>query len=219
MFHQLIKKWPSGRFILPIVVYFATLILFYCFSIFQQMIQTEYPWSAVITSYIFFILVIAFLVYYLIDMGEKESFSTFRFSIQNVLLFIIVLVYSLWIGRFLAENLPVPVNQVQNLQAREQVASLSQALIFAKMFGIVFIVIYEELIFRGLVMKIYFKNSRYGLDVLLSVLLFSCMHLKFPIHYTDFIIYTCVSWPLPVLYRKTGSIYYPIIFHLLYNIL
>lgn len=122
-------------------------------------------WTGLVISYVLFILIIGLLVYYLIDSGEKQSFSTFPISLQNIILFAILLGCSVWVGHFLSQNLPTPVNHIQNLQAREQIQSMSSALIFAKMFGMVFIVIWEELIFRGLVMKTYFKDSPYGWDI------------------------------------------------------
>ena len=219
MFQILFQKFSRVRFIMPIVLYLVSMLIFYCNSLLQQNLQLEYTWTGLVISYFLFILIIGLLVYYLINSGEKQSFSTFPISLQNIILFAILLGYSLWVGRFLSQNLPTPVNHIQNLQAREQVRSLSTALIFAKMFGLVFVVIWEELIFRSLVMKTYFKDSPYGWDIVLSIILFTCLHLRASSVYTDFIIYSCIAWPMPVLYRKTRSIYYPILFHLLYNLL
>ena len=219
MFHSLFHKFPRARFVMPIVLYLVTVLLFYGHSLLQQTFHLQNSWTGLVISYVLFILIIGLLVYYLINSGETQSFTTFPISLQNIILFAILLGCSVWVGRFLSQNLPTPVNHIQNLQAREQVQSMSSALIFAKMFGMVFIVIWEELIFRGLVMKTYFKDSPYGWDIFLSIILFTCLHLQVSSAYTDFIIYTCIAWPIPVLYRKTGSIYYPILFHLLYNLL
>ena len=78
----------------------------------------------------------------------------------------------------------------------------------------------EEFIFRGYLMNILFKESKFHLDVLLSGLLFAAFHL---IHqYRDpvtFALYFCSGLFLAAVYKKTKDIRLPIFLHAFSNFL
>lgn len=78
----------------------------------------------------------------------------------------------------------------------------------------------EEFIFRGYLMNIFFKESKFHLDVLLSGLLFAAFHL---IHqYRDpvtFALYFCSGLFLAAVYKKTKDIRLPIFLHAFSNFL
>ena len=78
--------------------------------------------------------------------------------------------------------------------------------------------IFEEMIYRGLVMTALEKGKKWGLDVLGSAALFRILHISN--HgwvLTDFFVYMGGGLILVVLFRVTKSIYWPIGLHIVYN--
>lgn len=71
----------------------------------------------------------------------------------------------------------------------------------------------EELIYRGVLMTTFFKNSPWYGDVLLSAIIFGYIHINFA-----FFIYASGGLILALLYRMTKNLYYPILVHILINI-
>ena len=78
----------------------------------------------------------------------------------------------------------------------------------------------EEFIFRGYVMNVFFKESKFHLDVLLSGFLFAAFHL---IHqYRDpvtFALYFCSGLFFAAVYKKSKDIRLPIFLHAFSNFL
>ena len=78
--------------------------------------------------------------------------------------------------------------------------------------------IFEEVIYRGLVMTALEKGKKWGLDVLGSAALFGILHISN--HgwvLTDFFVYMGGGLILAVLFRVTKSIYWPIGLHIVNN--
>ena len=78
--------------------------------------------------------------------------------------------------------------------------------------------IFEEMIYRGLVMTALEKGKKWGLDVLGSAALFGILHISS--HgwvLTDFFVYMGGGLILAVLFRVTKSIYWPIGLHIVDN--
>ena len=78
--------------------------------------------------------------------------------------------------------------------------------------------IFEEMIYRGLVMTALEKGKKWGLDVLGSAALFGILHISS--HgwvLTDFFVYMGGGIIFAVLFRVTKSIYWPIGLHIVYN--
>ena len=78
--------------------------------------------------------------------------------------------------------------------------------------------IFEEIIYRGLVMTALEKGKKWGLDVLGSATLFGILHISS--HgwvLTDFFVYMGGGLIFAVLFRVTKSIYWPIGLHIVYN--
>ena len=76
----------------------------------------------------------------------------------------------------------------------------------------------EELIYRGVLMTTFFKNSPWYGDVLLSAIIFGCIHINFALTPLAFFIYASGGLILALLYRMTKNLYYPIVLHILINI-
>ncbi|VOD44332.1 putative metal-dependent membrane protease [Streptococcus pneumoniae] len=78
--------------------------------------------------------------------------------------------------------------------------------------------IFEEIIYRGLVMTALEKGKKWGLDVLGSAILFGVLHISN--HgwvLTDFFVYMGGGLIFAALFRMTKSIYWPIGLHIVYN--
>ena len=76
----------------------------------------------------------------------------------------------------------------------------------------------EELIYRGVLMTTFFKNSPWYGDVLLSAIIFGFIHINFALTPLTFFIYASGGLILALLYRMTKNLYYPIVLHILINI-
>ena len=78
--------------------------------------------------------------------------------------------------------------------------------------------IFEEMIYRGLVMTTLEKGKKWGLDVLGSAALFGILHISnYGWVLTDFFVYMGGGIIFAVLFRVTKSIYWPIGLHIVYN--
>ena len=78
--------------------------------------------------------------------------------------------------------------------------------------------IFEEMIYRGLVMSALEKGKKWGLDVLGSAILFGILHISS--HgwvLTDFFVYMGGGLIMAVFFRVTKSIYWPIGLHIVNN--
>ena len=78
--------------------------------------------------------------------------------------------------------------------------------------------IFEEMIYRGLVMTALEKGKKWGLDVLGSAVLFGVLHISN--HgwvLTDFFVYMSSGLIFVVLFKVTKSIYWPIGLHIVNN--
>ena len=78
--------------------------------------------------------------------------------------------------------------------------------------------IFEDMIYRGLVITALEKGKKWGLDVLGSAVLFGVSHISN--HgwvLTDFVFYMGGGLIFAVLFRVTKSIYWPIGLHIVYN--
>ena len=78
--------------------------------------------------------------------------------------------------------------------------------------------IFEEIMYRGLVMTVLEKGKKWGLDVLGSAVLFGVLHISN--HgwvLTDFFVYMGGGLIFATLFRVTKSIYWPIGLHIVYN--
>ena len=76
----------------------------------------------------------------------------------------------------------------------------------------------EELVYRGVLMNTFLKDSPWYGDVLLSACVFGYVHVSSGLTPLAFFTYASGGTILAFLYRKTHSLYYPILLHILINI-
>ena len=76
----------------------------------------------------------------------------------------------------------------------------------------------EELVYQGVLMNTFLKDSSWYGDVLLSACVFGYVHVADGITPLAFFTYASGGAILAFLYRKTHSLYYPILLHIMINI-
>ncbi|WP_247928589.1 CPBP family intramembrane glutamic endopeptidase [Streptococcus mitis] len=76
----------------------------------------------------------------------------------------------------------------------------------------------EELVYRGVLMNTFLKDSPWYGDVLLSACVFGYVHVADGITPLAFFTYASGGAFLAFLYRKTHSLYYPTLLHIIINI-
>lgn len=75
----------------------------------------------------------------------------------------------------------------------------------------------EELVYRGVLMNTFLKDSPWYGDVLLSACVFGYVHVSSGLTPLAFFTYASGGAICAFLYRKTHSLYYPILLHILIN--
>lgn len=73
----------------------------------------------------------------------------------------------------------------------------------------------EEFVYRGVLMNTFLKDSPWYGDVLLSACIFGYVHVSSGLTPLAFFTYASGGAILALLYRKTHSLYYPILLHIL----
>ena len=76
----------------------------------------------------------------------------------------------------------------------------------------------EEMVYRGVLMNTFLKDSPWYGDVLLSACTFGYVHVSSGLTPLAFFTYASGGAILALLYRKTHSLYYPILLHFMVNI-
>lgn len=128
-----------------------------------------------------------------------------------------------WICVILGENLLARLNQAiyhqsstaNNDAIRQIMGSSHQALILMSLAAVILSPIAEELIFRGILMNLFFKPDAYWMPIVLSGLLFTLAHSSTtPISY---LIYFYMGAVFAYIYRRTGRLTNTILLHALNN--
>ena len=76
----------------------------------------------------------------------------------------------------------------------------------------------EEMVYRGVLMNTFLKDSPWYGDVLLSACVFGYVHVSSGLTPLAFFTYASGGAICAFLYRKTHSLYYPILLHIMINI-
>ena len=153
------------------------------------------------------------VIYLLVFAGKK----TFHFKCQLRYFIYLLLGYIiLYMSDFLFSYLLSPSSNQISLNETVEMMGRQELPYFLLM--VCFIgPIAEELIYRGVLMTTFFKNSPWYGDVLLSAIIFGYIHINFALTPLAFFIYASGGVILALLYRKTHSLYYPILLHILIN--
>lgn len=126
-----------------------------------------------IVDLVLILLMFLFLYRYL----NSQSVKQFPISLAHLIYFFGVMVLQSLMTYMMVQSFPRSANQLGiDSIYRVSIQSGNLSLIW---FGIHSFLqpIFEEFLFRGLIMELYFKGAKYYLDVLLSALLFALCHL------------------------------------------
>lgn len=172
-------------------------------------------WSIIALYYIFFLI---FFCWYLGNITGAGYFKRWKVDIKSGLLFLALLAFSLfWIKWFAAVD-PIAITKKPNEWTYIHY-NIPQYIQVLQVIIHILVQVTETLLYQGIMMETFFKNSKYGLDILVCASLFSMYHLQFPWSFVSFIAYFLIGVSLPIIYKKTGSIYCTICLHLLINYL
>lgn len=128
-----------------------------------------------------------------------------------------------WLFVILGENFLARLNMAiyhqsstaNNDAIKQIMGSSHQALLLMSLAAVVLSPIAEELIFRGILMNIFFKEDAYWLPICLSGLMFTLAHSSTtPISY---LIYFYMGFVFAYIYRRTGRLTNTILLHALNN--
>ncbi|VUW91358.1 CAAX amino terminal protease self- immunity [Streptococcus constellatus] len=182
------------------------------------------PIFAGVSDFLFYILdmslrllVIAPAVILLFKTGnwQKMNGKTFRWS---YLAYAILTIFALYIWNMMASILlPAPENASRY---HAHVSTFTGATIFLMRFlyPVILAPVFEEIIYRGLVMTALEKCSYWRLDVLASAVFFAVLHISnYGWSGTDFIFYFVGGLFFTLLFKHVKSIYWSIGVHITYN--
>ena len=114
------------------------------------------------------------------------------------------------------------VSTTANQTAIEKLTSnLNVTMVGMIIYGIFLAPVVEEIIFRGLVINYFFRQSWWWASIILSGLLFAFPHMgQIPTNLADllsYLIYTSMGIVLAVVYKKTGNLQDSIMIHFINN--
>ncbi len=154
-------------------------------------------------------------VIYLLVFAGKKTFHfkwQLRYFIYLLLGYIISYMSDFLLSYFiLSSSNQISLNETIEMMGRQELPYFLLIVCFIAPIA-------EELIYRGVLMTTFFKNSPWYGNVLLSAIIFGCIHINFALTPLAFFIYASGGLILALLYRMTKSLYYPIVLHILINI-
>ncbi|KXT87210.1 CPBP family intramembrane glutamic endopeptidase [Streptococcus oralis] len=154
-------------------------------------------------------------VIYLLVFAGKKTFHfkwKLRYFIYLLLGYIISYMSDFLLSYFIpSSSNQISLNETIEMMGRQELPYFLLIVCFISPFT-------EELIYRGVLMTTFFKNSPWYGDVLLSAIIFGCIHINFALTPLAFFIYASGGLILALLYRMTKNLYYPIVLHTLINI-
>ena len=163
----------------------------------------------------FLVVLLIFIV--MVWSGKWQQINSRKFKgIYLFYLFLALLAFFVW--NFIKFFLFPPTQNAISYQLDLPTFTGATALLMYFFYPVIAGPIFEEMIYRGLVMTALEKGKKWGLDVLSSATLFGILHISS--HgwvLTDFFVYMGGGIIFAVLFRVTKSIYWPIGLHIVYN--
>ena len=154
-------------------------------------------------------------VIYLLVFAGKKTFH-FKWQLRYFIYLLLGYIISYMSDFLLSYFIPSSSNQISLNETIEMMGR--QELPYFLLIVCFIAPISEELIYRGVLMTTFFKNSPWYGDILLSAIIFGCIHINFALTPLAFFIYASGGLILAMLYRMTKTLYYPIVVHILINI-
>ncbi|VPR23607.1 putative metal-dependent membrane protease [Streptococcus pneumoniae] len=161
-------------------------------------------------------LVVLFALIAMIWSGKWQKINSRKFKGSYLFYsFLALLAFVAW--NFVTFFLPPTRNEISYQHAAPTFTGATAFLMYF-FYPVIAGPIFEDMIYRGLVMTALEKGKKWGLDVLGSAVLFGVSHISN--HgwvLTDFVFYMGGGLIFAVLFRMTKSIYWAIGLHIVYN--
>lgn len=170
---------------------------------------------------IYFSVRFCFIIFLIVALPKLTDSSTLKWQAINWRSWLLLVgVFALIDRAVLLLNLYAPPQQWEATRNGIQSVLYTNIMIVVMVDMIVLTPIFEELIFRAGILSWVFKDSKYGLDILISSSLFSLAHLLgHGWRWTDFTIYFFMGICFSIFYKTGKSVWYSILAHILWNFL
>ena len=163
----------------------------------------------------FFVVLLVFI--FMVGAGKWQQINSRKFK-GSYLFYSFLAFLALFIWNFIKFFLFPPTQNGLAYQFAAPTFTGATAFLMYFFYPVIAGPIFEEMIYRGLVMTALEKGKKWGLDVLGSATLFGILYISS--HgwvLTDFFVYMVGGIIFAVLFRVTKSIYWPIGLHIVYN--
>ena len=210
---KIISRYYFFVAILLVIVYqyFSGLVLNNDFT--AGLSKFGYYFSDMMLNFLVVLLVFIFMV----GAGKWQQINSRKFKGSYLFYsFLALLAFVVW--NFVTFFLFPPTKNAISYQLDVPTFTGATAFLMYFFYPVIAGPIFEEMIYRGLVMTALEKGKKWGLDVLGSAILFGILHISG--HgwvLTDFFVYMGGGLIFAVLFRVTKSIYWPIGLHIVYN--
>ena len=162
-------------------------------------------------------LVILITLIFMVQSGKWQGINSKKFR-WSYLFYCVLAFLLLFLWNRVTFSLFPPTRNAISYQHYAPTFTGATAFLMFFLYPVVLAPIFEEIMYRGLVMTTVEKGKKWGLDVLGSATLFGVLHISN--HgwvLTDFFVYMGGGLIFAVLFRATKSIYWPIGLHIVYN--
>ena len=166
-----------------------------------------------ILAFLEFIVILLAMLYLLVFEGRKmlELKWKWRYLVYLLLAYVVSYLSDIVFSFFTpATSNQIALNELIEMTGRQE---LLYFLLITCLLG----PISEELVYRGVLMNTFLKDSPWYGDVLLSACVFGYVHVSSGLTPLAFFTYASGGAICAFLYRKTHSLYYPILLHILIN--
>ena len=162
-------------------------------------------------------LVVLFALIAMIWSGKWQQINSRKFKGSYLVYsFLALLAFVVW--NFVTFSLFPPTRNAISYQHAAPTFTGATAFLMYFFYPVIAGPIFEDMIYRGLVMTALEKGKKWGLDVLGSAILFGILHISnHGSVLTDFFVYVGGGLIFAILFRVTKSIYWPIGLHIVYN--
>ena len=203
--------------------FFVAILLVIAYQYFSGLVlHSDFAASLSDFSYYFSDMMLHFLVVLLalivmIKSGKWQQINSRKFKVSYLFYsFLALLAFVIW--NFVKAFLFPPTQNGISYQLDLPTFTGATAFLMYFFYPVIAGPIFEEMIYRGLVMTALEKGKKWGLDVLGSAALFGILHISN--HgwvLTDFFVYMGGGLIMAVFFRVTKSIYWPIGLHIVNN--
>jgi len=210
---KIISRYYLFVALLLVIVYqyFSGLVLHSDFAV--SLSDFSYYFSDMILN--FFVVLLALVA--MIWSGKWQQINSRKFK-GSYLFYSFLAFLALFIWNFIKFFLFPPTQNGLAYQLAAPTFTGAMAFLMYFFYPVIAGPIFEEMIYRGLVMTALEKGKKWGLDVLGSAILFGILHISN--HgwvLADFFVYMGGGLIFAILFRATKSIYWPIGLHIVDN--